>query len=186
MPLPVIITGALVGLGVVLVSESRAKSKRTDGDLPGKGVEATVAGERESESGKVMAIDTTGQGVPMTPIDIGYKPDTEAMEDVPHPTPSGFPDMTPVQSDPSQASPTWTNARGTLQAGVAAVMSQKPATSPGLMSKPFDPRRIENPIMGGKGAGTRVIPIFKIPTKGMTKVRAGAVLSANKTGRVIF
>lgn len=188
MPMPIILLGAVVGIGVVLISESRAKSMRTDGQLPGEGVEGTVAGERPSETGKVKAIDDKGQAVPMIPTDIGYKPDVDAMEDVPQPTESGFPDMVPNQADEAVASPSAAEVGRRLGSSFGAAFGQKPPTTP--VQKPF-------PAQGGKGEGgrvtgrleetTRVIPVFKTSTRGMTKIRAGAVLSGGRgSNKVIF
>jgi hypothetical protein len=172
MPIPVVLTGAAIGLAVAFYMESKNGKK----PVPAEGAEGAAGGQHASSAtGDTMAIDETGSAVAVRETDAGpmvENPETNI--DAPGSGWTGARDAiaagvggvmtTPVVASPARESPVV--AAATERIGGIAAGWRKPATT---VQKPM-------PMHGGKGTGARPIPITSMPTRGMSRLQASKVL----------
>lgn len=170
MPLPIVITGAAIGLGVAFYLEHRNKT----GDAPASGAEGLAGGERASAAtGTVMATNDAGQPVQLEQTDAGAMPVTseERAIDPPAsipPTVGGVINSTTVQPSGWNASQSVTRLNDSLAKAIAENNRK--------MSDPTYAKKALEAKTGTKVGGRVYIPITRMPTKGMSRLQASRAL----------
>jgi hypothetical protein len=128
MPLPVVITGAAIGLAVAFYTENKRKAET---GVPGAGAEGLVGGERDGVGG-TMSMTSNGQPISFNQTDAGPMP-SESEEDMGD---KPLPEQVPLNP---AAAETIRSAGASVGAAIAGVGSSAteasvkvpPASSPG-------------------------------------------------------